>query len=275
MDKSMITQAAILLLWTAGGCLASQPDCAKPCQIPEITCSKDKDNVKPCPADEILKQLNKKTLDLKAYTAQVEYKFIQPLFESEALRKGILYYQKLDKRSKLRINFQTLKQDDEKEQKYAEHYIFDGVWLVHLNFQTKVPRKYQVSEPNKPVNAFAAAGKNLPIIGFTRIEDLKKQFDVKLVEQKNGKPENFIQLHLKVKPNSTYKDDYISIDFWIDKKLYLPAKIRAVSTEEDIYEIKLLKPKVNKKINKKTFDFKIPKDFSELEIVPLKKQGKK
>ena len=116
MDKSMITQAAILLLWTAGGCLASQPDCAKPCQIPEITCSKDKDNVKPCPADEILKQLNKKTLDLKAYTAQVEYKFIQPLFESEALRKGILYYQKLDKRSKLRINFQTLKQDDEKQQ---------------------------------------------------------------------------------------------------------------------------------------------------------------
>lgn len=275
MDKFLITKTAILLMWTVGGCWASEPDCTTTCQIKEASCSKAPENVKPDPVDEILKKLNTKTKDLKSYTAQIEYKFIQPLFESEAIRKGLLYYQKLDKRSKLRINFQTLKQDDEKERKYREDYIFDGVWLVHLNFQTKVPRKYQVSEPNKPVDAFAAASKNLPIVGFTKIEDLKKQFVVELVERKNGEPESFIQLHLKVKPNSTYKDDYISIDFWIDKKLYLPAKIRAVSTEEDIYEIKLLKPKINKKMNKKVFDFVIPKDFDELEIVPLKKQSKK
>ena len=32
------------------------------------------------------------------------------------------------------------------------------------------------------------------------------------------------------KDDPVYKDDYTSIDFWIDKKLYLPAKIVAVST---------------------------------------------
>ena len=59
------------------------------------------------------------------------------------------------------------------------------------------------------------------------------------------------------------------MDFWIDKELYLPSKVVAVSTEEDVYEIKFLKPKVNKKVGKKVFEFKIPRDFS-VEIKPLK-----
>jgi outer membrane lipoprotein-sorting protein len=118
------------------------------------------------------------------------------------------------------------------------------------------------------------ANRNLPIIGFTKIEDLKKQFEIKLVEQEKGKPEdsNFIGLHLKVKPDSIYKDNYIYLDFWIDKKSGLPAKVVALSIEEDIYEIKLIKAKVNKGVDKKVFELKIPKGFGEPEIVPLKKK---
>ena len=230
MSKKIITNVAIILLWTVSPCWACR------CTESPAGC--------------------------------------QPLLESEALRKGVLYYAKFGKQSKMRVNFETLKQDDEKEQKYIEHYIFDGIWLTHINYQIKTVRRYQVAEPNKPVDAFDAAGKNLPIIGFTKIDDLKKQFEVKLVEQKKDKPESFIQLHLKVKPDSIYKDDYISLDLWIDKELGLPAKEVAVSTEEDIYEIKFLKPKLNKKINKEVFEYKIPEGFGEPEIIPLKKQGK-
>jgi len=77
-------------------------------------------------------------------------------------------------------------------------------------------------------------------------------------------------LNLKVKSDSIYKDDYVSIDFWIDKKLGLPARINAVSTEQDIYQIKLLKPKVNKQMEQSIFDFNVPKGFGK-EIIPLKK----
>ena len=89
-------------------------------------------------------------------------------------------------------------------------------------------------------------------------------------EQKGDEEGDFIHMHLKVKPDSTYKDNYTSIDFWIDKKLGLPAKITAVSTEEDIHQIKLLKPKVNSKMDLKIFEFKVPNDFGK-EIIPLKK----
>ena len=113
------------------------------------------------------------------------------------------------------------------------------------------------------------------MLGFTKIEDLKKQFEVELVEQETAQANIFIQVRLKVKPNSIYKDDYITIDFWIDKKLGLPAKVVAVSTEEDIYQIKFLKPKLNTGIDKKVFDFKIPQGFGEPEIIPLKKKGER
>jgi outer membrane lipoprotein-sorting protein len=231
--------------------------------------------------DMVLEQLKKQTAELKSYGSQIEYKFIQPLLESETLRRGILYYQRSEgklagakpgeARSALRINFETLKQEDEEEQKYIEQYIFDGVWLTHIDYQIKEVKRYQKAEPNEPADAFELVSENFPIIGFTKVEELKKEFEIGLVEQQGGEAEDFIQLHLKVKADSIYKDDYTSIDFWIDRKLYLPAKIVAVTTEEDIYEIKLLGPKVNKEIDKKVFEIKIPEGFG-VEIIPLKKK---
>jgi outer membrane lipoprotein-sorting protein len=260
MDKKIITQIAFILLTTAGNCWAGC--CAK---SSELQCQ---EKVNADPVEAILKQLTWKTRELKSYQCRIEYLFSQPVLDSETLRKGVLYYANSDGKSKLRINFQTLKQDDEKEQKYIEQYIFDGVWLTHIDYQIKQVKLYQQAEPNEPVDAFELASQNFPIIGFSKVEDLKKQFEVRLVEQQGGKSRDFVQLHLKVKPDSIYKDDYTSIDFWIDKKLHLPAKIIAATTEEDIYQIKFLKAKVNKKLDEKVFEVRVPRGFGK-EIIPL------
>ncbi len=224
--------------------------------------------------DQILEQLYAKTSGIKSYEALVEYTTRQPLLESKSVRKGVLYYARFDERSKLRLNFKTLKQDDAEEDKYVEHYIFDGIWLTQLNYQTRTPTKYQVSESNKPVDAFEAANQTLPMVGFMEPNAIKKEFEVERVDQKDDKREDFVQLHLKVRPNSKYKDDYLTVDFWVDQQTGLPSRVMAVSTEEDIYELRFLKPKIDKGIDEKVFDFKIPEGFSEPEIVPLKKKDK-
>jgi outer membrane lipoprotein-sorting protein len=199
-------------------------------------------------------------------------------------------------KSALRINFDTLKQEDEDEQKYIEQYIvldgsrltgydyeFKGIWLVHLDYEGQEARYYQLSEPNDPnetFDVFDLASRNLPMLGFSKVNDLKKEFDIKLIEQTEGQSGDFIQVRLDVKPNSIYKDDYISIDFWIDRKSGLPAKIVAVTTEPepplgDVCEIKFLKPTINKGIDSSVFEIRIPNSFSKPEIVPIEKDDKR
>jgi len=275
--------------------------------------------IKPDPVEKVLKQLREKTAELKSYQCLVEYEVNQPTFESKTLRKGILYYKKAGKESALRIDFATFQQDDEKEEKYIDQYIingdrltkidyeFEGIWLTHIDHQLKSVECHQLAEPNdpnepadanKPTDPFDLVTQNFPIVGFTRVEDLKKEFVIKLVEQKEKEPppviaakhvldsdraagiHEFIQLHLKVKPDSAYKDDYTTIDFWIDKKLYLPARIVAVATTEDaklkgdILQLKFIKPKINKKIDKEVFGIKIPRGFGKPEIFPLNKKAR-
>ena len=284
MNKIMI-KATFIVLWATGISWAS--GCMEAPKKQQL------ENPKDDPVNIVLEKLNKTTSGLKSYQSQIEYKFLQPLLESESLRKGVFYYTRSNGKSALNINFNKLKQDDEKEQKNIEQYIvldgarlplhgreLNGIWLAHLDYQIKEAKYYQLAEPNDPnksANVFDLAGKKLPMLGFSKIEDLKKQFEVNLVESQKAESEKFIQVHLKVKPNSIYKDDYISIDFWIDKKLGLPAKIIAVKSEPeppygDVEEIKFLKPKVNKSIDKKVFELKIPKGFGEPEVFPLERK---
>jgi outer membrane lipoprotein-sorting protein len=286
MYSKIMIKAAFIVLCATGISWASGCTEASPKQEQEIK----KDN----PVNAVLERLNKTTSELTSYQSQVEYNYRQPVLESESLRKGVLYYARSGGKSALSINFNTLKQDDEEEQKNIEQYIvldgalltgtdqeLRGIWLAHLDHQIKEVKYYQLAEPNDPnksTDVFDLASKNLPMLGFSKIEDLKKQFEVKLVEPKNTETQDFIQVNLMVKPNSIYKDDYVSIDFWIDKKLNMPAKIVAVKSEPespygDIQEIKFIKPKVNKGVDKKVFELKIPKDFGEPEILPLERKN--
>ena len=284
MGNRRIFEAILIASWAAGVCWAS--GCTQDQAAP-------KQNVAPSnPVDAVLEQLNKTTSQLKSYEAQIEYKFSQPLLESESLNKGVLYYARSGGTASLRVNFDTRKQDKEEEQKYAEHYIvldgarlsspghpLKGIWLAHLDFQIKEAKYYQLADPNDPnapTDLFELAGRNLPMLGFTKTEDLKKEFEAELVKPEKDAPKDLIQVHLKVRPNSVYKDDFVSMDFWIDQKLGLPVKAVAVKTEPeppfgDIQEIRFINPKMNKEIDSKVFEFKIPNGFAEPEIVPLQK----
>ena len=216
--------------------------------------------------DKASEQLRLSVAAIKTYQCDIEYLFEQPLFDSKTLRKGKLYYKRYNDRSDLRINFLKLKQDQEKEKPFREDYIFDSVWLTHIDYQLKQAKRYQKAEPNEPVDAFELAARNFPMIGFSRAEDMEKDFEIKLAQQPKDDQNLFTKLYLKVKKGSVYKDDYTSMEFWIDKKSNLPARILAVTTEDDIYRIELTRAKVNKGIDKKIFEIKIPDSFAREEM---------
>lgn len=219
--------------------------------------------------DTVLKNLQERATELRSYQANVDYVFKQPVLESQQRRTGVLYYAKSDqdKKSDLRIDFRTLQQDEEKEQKYVQQYLFNGVWLLEVDYQLKTATNRQMAEPDKPLDAFSLASKQLPVLGFSKIEDLRKQFEISLVPEPNQTTPRQ-HLLLKVKPDSVYKDDYTTIDLWIDAKVGLPVQVKAVTPEEDVYDIKLTDPKVNAPLDPKLFQVDIPRSFS-MERIPL------
>jgi outer membrane lipoprotein-sorting protein len=263
MDKKTALILTIILLGQAG--------LARPAGSPEQPGAESTEQLKADPLEATLEQLKQQTRQLGSYQCRIEYLFCQPLFESQTLRKGRMYYKKFNDKSTLRINFETIKQDDEPQQNNIEQYIFDGVWLTHIDYQLKEIKRHQMTEPNQPADAFELASENFPIIGFGKTEDLRKNFEIALIDQPEETEKNLIQLRLKVKPDSRYCDDYSSIDFWVDKSTHLPARVLAVTTEADIYEISFLNAKVNQKLKDKVFEIKVPKDFGKPRLIPLKK----
>jgi outer membrane lipoprotein-sorting protein len=227
--------------------------------------------------DEILAKLNKRSGEIKTYQCKLEHLSRQPLFDSQTLRTGSMWYLRDNKKSLLRVDFDTIKQDVEPEEKYVEKFFFDGVWLTRIDYQLKEVKKYQLVDPNEleegeSIDAFDLLSEDLPIVGFTGSDKLKKEFNITLAEPNASEPNDTIGLHMVVKPDSVYKDDWVWIDFWIEKKLYLPAKVVTLSTQDDIYEISFIDAKVNEPIDPAVFKVVVPEGFVESDRVPLKKR---
>lgn len=222
--------------------------------------------------DNILQKLNSQKANIKTYQADIEYLFIQDpeLLDSRIVRTGKIYYKKADKGSKLVIKFDTFKQDDEKKEKRKEEYIFDGVWLKIIDYKNKTVNSYQKARKEKPVDAFELISRDFPMIGFSTNEDLRKHFDIKMLAKDKNTDNKLVRLKMDVKKGSTYSQNYTSVDFSIDKKTFLPARIVTTSTEGDIYDIKLLVPKINKNLKDSVFKLETPTDFRENKH-PIKK----
>jgi outer membrane lipoprotein-sorting protein len=213
--------------------------------------------------DAILARLDQKSREIKTYETKIVYQFKQPLLESESLREGMLYYINDEKGSKLRINFTSLRQDDAVVPNYREEYLFDGVHLTRVDYKLKNVEYRQLTDANKPLNAFELASDYLPIVGFARVDRLKDDFEI----SHSAAREND-ELLLTAKPQSRYKSDYAHIRFWIDKQLSLPVRMEATSPQEDISVIRLGDAKMNKELPKDIFTIDVPANFDK-NTVPL------
>lgn len=227
--------------------------------------------------ESILTHIGKASRELKTFQSGLSYLIIQDpdIVESRTLQTGNLYYQKENDRSKLRIRFEKLQQDDFEPEKYVEDYYFDGVWLTKVDYKLEQVSLYQQAPENEPVDVFELINDRFPLIGFSGTQTLQKDFIITLTDVSGSDPNEPIQLLLNVKEDSKYHESYKKIDFWIDKNTYSPVRVRAYSTQGDIYDVRFFDVKINKKLQNDVFTVESPPGFREnreaLESTPEKK----
>ena len=212
--------------------------------------------------EEILSKMNNATKQLKSCQAKISYLFIQDpdLLDSKTLQNGMLYYQKNNSHSQLRIRFDNIKQEDFDPEKRREEFLFDGVWLTRIDFKLKQIDRYQKAQEDKPIDVFELISHNFPLVGFSDIDHLKKDFDIRLPENPGGSNKS-IRLLLTTKKGSRYENEYKKIDFRADGETYMPQQIVAYSSQGDIYDIEFTELKINKKLEKGVFTIETPPDF--------------
>jgi len=225
---------------------------------------------KPPSIQDILSQVQTAGRRLNSYQARIEYVLTQPLLDSRTVRTGAIYYQRSTGSSRLRVSMQTIQQDQDKPQSCHEEFIFDGVWLTHIDYQLMSITKRQMTEPNQPKDAFELAGSQFPIIGFTDINELIGQFDVRLAgPDPNDRKTGLCQLEFTSRPGSRYSQQYHRIIFTIQTSSWLPAKVYAESSEGDLYEVSFLQPRINQALDPGIFDVSPPAHFGPPQIITL------
>jgi hypothetical protein len=225
----------------------------------------------------ILAKINIAAKQLESCQAAISYLFIQDpeLLDTHVLRTGTLYYQKQDGRSNLRIRFDDIKQDDFAAEKQREEYLFDGVWLTHINFKLEQIDLYQQAPEDKPIDVFELINHNFPLIGFSGTDHIEKEFDISL-KHNPADPNEPPCLILTVKNDSKFKESYEKVLFTIDEKLNLPRKVVAFTPQKDESHVDFSYVNVNKKLKNAVFALETPKHFRKnierLENQPLRKE---
>jgi outer membrane lipoprotein-sorting protein len=255
--------------------LAATPGCSQSenASAQEPALEKDGENSGHREIEKKLQKMHDATAKLKSCQATVSYLFIQDpdLLDSKTIKTGTLYYHKSGDRSRLRIRFDEMKEEDFEPEKRREEFLFDGVWLTRIDFKLKQIDRLQKAPEDSPMDVFELISHNFPLIGFSDIKELTKDFDIQLPKDTDSKHDCF-NLLLTVKKGSKYENEYSKIDFQADGKTFMPQRIVAYSSQGDIYDIKFSVLELNKKLKNSVFTIETPSDFRE-NIEPLNEKS--
>jgi len=201
----------------------------------------------------LIEKLNQTAANLKNLSAEIEYTHAQPLFDTNTVRTGKLFYVKDANSSALRINFLTLKQDQSKQQSYKEDYIFDGMKLTKIDYQSKSAITEQLAK-DKPIEPFELVQDYFPIIGLAKPDEMTEQFDITV----NGNT-----LCLIPKENTKFSKTYKQVRVTVNAENYLPCVFSALTSDNEEIVIRLSQVNTEKAVKKTVFEVKIPADFTQ------------
>lgn len=236
----------------------------------KAVCKKVSASDESCDLSAILLRMNQATDLLVTYQCDIDYLFDQPLFESKTLRRGKMCYGPNNNLNQLLIAFDLLQNDDDPIMPAKDVYFFDGIWLTHLDYNLKQVTKHQMTEFDKPIDSFELVSRQFPVIGFTNSASLSADFDITRLASDIA---SCYKLRLMPKSGSRYVDNYKKIDCYLDRNSYLPSKIIAVSTEEELYVISLTNIVINQPIAAENFDISVGSEFGPVKIITLEEEN--
>jgi hypothetical protein len=213
-------------------------------------------------AEALLTALEEADRDLRTLRARVMYVRVFDIVGDEQRRDGTLYF-----RSRVRegerpdrafaIDFDTLLVGRRKED-IKERYVFDGQWLLELDFATRHFTRRQVVAPGETFDPLRIGEGPFPIPIGQRKDEILARYDTELVdatdgllsEALRGRAEGTSQIMLTPRPFFAEESDFKQIRLWYSRDedgRLLPRMARTVNYAGDEATVILTDVDVNER----------------------------
>jgi hypothetical protein len=186
--------------------------------------------------DQILDRLEKKGDQIRDIQSRITFSKIDTVVEDKQIFYGILRFKEDKPNPHFFIRFDKFTQEG-MTRDVKEWHVFDGQWYIEAREKTKTVVKRQVVRPGETVNVFRLGQGPFPLPFGQKKADIEKHFSVKLIEPQATDPANSYHVECTPKPGSDMEKRYGRIDFYIDKVLDLPVRVRTTEKGENVQVI--------------------------------------
>ena len=240
-------------------------------------------------AEALLTALEQADQDLRTLEARVMYVRVFAVAGDEQRRDGTLSFRSVPREGEradraFAIDFDTLLVGRRKED-ITERYVFDGQWLLELNFATKDFTRRQVVAPGERFDPLRIGEGPFPIPIGQRKDEILARYEAVLVDATDGlssaslrkRVEGMSQVKLVPKPFYEDESDFDVIRLWYsrgeDGRL-LPRMARTINHAGDEATVILEDVRVNERasIPDERFDTSPPRGWNG-QVIEWRKEG--
>ena len=196
----------------------------------------------------ILDRLEKKGDQVRDIQSRITYTKFDPVLEDKQVFTGILRFKEDKPNPRFFIRFDKVSQEGVSRES-KEWHVFDGEWYIEAREKTKTIVKRQVVRPGEQVNVFRLGQGPFPLPFGQKKSDIEQHFTVKLIPAQPADPPNAVHLECMPKPRTDMEKKYGKVDFYIDKDLDLPVRVRTTEKSENV-EVTADLPAASIEVNK-------------------------
>ncbi len=208
------------------------------------------------PADDLLRRLERSTDDLRSISARILYRSWDAVLEQQELRGGVLVYEVgAEQRRRLGVFFDIVIRGDHRRD-HRKDYIFDGNWLVEVDYERKLLIKRQIAAPGRDFDPLRLGEGPFPLPIGQKRDEVVANFEVTILD-KTSDPwladrlagRELLGLLLIPRPGAKHARDFKRIEVFYDAKTLLPSGVHTMEPTDDTKTVCLFDQKRNSAVD--------------------------
>ena len=202
--------------------------------------------------------------------ADVEYTEVSPLLGDSETRTGWLAHQAQTKDSpaKIRIHFDTLRQEEGRPIRDKLDYAFDGEWATIAKHKTNHMMLIQFGPEDRGRLLKLGQGPLPPLPFGQKTQEVLKYFRATTRPVGPSEPKGTTYVKLDARPEHRKDLDYPELEMWIEPKTHLPVKIIGTGRNRNIHTVFLKDLKTDQELKDEVFN--LPRAGWNVEIKPYR-----